>query len=802
MPDRTVVSQRPAAWAAIGLGVGICLADRLSLPALYPVAGAGVCFVAASISVALGPGERRWLDACLLGLVICLGAARLQVDTRLLPADHISRCGVLGMEGSIRGRVADEPERTSERTRFLLDLEELSTAEETRRVSGRILVTCRNVSVVPGYGDRVAILGRLTRPAPARNPGAFDYRRFLWLRGIHGTLSVRRSEQLLTTKTLPGTWFQSRVVLPVRGAIRRSIAANLTGASAGLLQGMLLGEKHRIPEDIRGSFRGTGLAHALVISGLHVGLVALFFFTGLRVCRLPDRVACVGTIGILALYAVVTELQPPVVRASIMATVVLTGRLLGRQGEIYNSLGLAAVIILCVWPTSLMSLSFQLSFGASLAIVGLHGPLIGRFPEAWRREDQPLGKWVISPLCVSLAAQLGTGPLIAYHFQQFAPISLAANLIVVPLLGLVVGLGILTALTGWWLPLAATAFNAGNYLVLSSLIRVVDALAEIPYASVVTPRPGPVALVLAALTALLLARDDRRSRRILVYLVLISCNLGVWSHLLRARQLEVVFLDVGQGDAAFLQFPNGRTMVIDGGNRSFHFDYGDRVLVPFLRYRNVSRVDVVVATHPHNDHIGGLVSLLEQIEIGHFIDSGQVFDSWTAGRLRELIRDRGIHYHRVAAGDTLIGLGGVGGLVLHPTSQFVSAEGSSAYGLNNGSAVVRFTHGDLSLLFTGDVEEETDASLLRWGERLQTRVLKVAHHGSPTSSEPRFLEGVDPEVAVVSVGAINGFGHPSAEVMTRYMDKGVRLLRTDKRGAVMLWSDGEGYGIRCMLAAP
>jgi len=789
---------------AIGLGVGICIADRLNLPVLYPVAGAGVCFAAASLCAALAPGESRWLDACLLGLAVCLGAARLQVDTRLLPADHVGRCGALGTKGSIRGRVADEPEHTSERTRFLLDLEELSTEEGTHRVSGQVLVTCRNVAVAVGYGDRVTIAGRLTRPAQARNPGAFDYRRFLWLRGIHGTVSVRRREQLVVTESLPGHWFQSRVVLPVRQSIRRSIAANLTGPPAGLLQGMLLGEKHRIPEDITGSFRGTGLAHALVISGLHVGLVALFFFTGLRVCRLPDRAACVSTIGILALYAVITELQPPVVRASIMATIVLTGRLLGRQGEIYNSLGLAGLVILCLWPTSLMSLSFQLSFGASLAIVGLHKPLMGLFPEAWRREDHPLGKWVISPLCVSLAAQLGTGPLIAYHFQQFAPISLVANLVVVPLLGLVVGLGILTALTGWWAPLVATAFNASNYLVLSALIDLVDAMATIPYASVTTPRPGPDGLALAALAALLLARapSDVRFLRALVFLVLASGNVAVWSHLLRGRQLEVVFLDVGQGDAAFLRFPNGRTMVIDGGNRSFYFDYGERVLVPFLRHENVTRVDIVVASHPHSDHIGGLVFLLEEMEIGHFVDSGQASSSWAAGRLRELVQERGIHYHRVAAGDTLIGLGGVGGLVLHPTSQFVDAEGRSPHGLNNGSAVVRFTYGDLSLLFTGDVEKETDASLLRWGERLRTRVLKVAHHGSPTSSGPGFLEGVDPEVAVVSVGAINSFGHPSPEVMVRYMARGDRLLRTDERGAVMLWSDGEGYRVSCMLAAP
>ena len=150
------------------------------------------------------------------------------------------------------------------------------------------------------------------------------------------------------------------------------------------------------------------------------------------------------------------------------------------------------------------------------------------------------------------------------------------------------------------------------------------------------------------------------------------------------------FLDVGQGDAAFVRFPDGKTMVIDGGERSERFDYGDRVLVPFLRHMGVGKVDVVVVSHPHNDHIGRLVALLEQVEVEHFVDGGQsYYDSWTATRLRQLVAERGVRYHRVAAGDSLAGLGGVGGLVLHPNADYVDLSGPSAHGLINGSAALR-----------------------------------------------------------------------------------------------------------------
>ena len=181
---------------------------------------------------------------------------------------------------------------------------------------------------------------------------------------------------------------------------------------------MLLGDKHSIPAEVAARFRATGLAHALIISGLHVGLVALFFFTAFRLLRLPPTPAYLATTAVLVLYAFVTDLQAPVVRSSVMAGIIMIGRAVGRRGEVTNSLGLAALVILSLWPTSLLTLSFQLSFGATLAIVSLHGPLRRCLPRAWADEERFVGRWIVSPACVSLAAQLGTGPLIAWHFQQ------------------------------------------------------------------------------------------------------------------------------------------------------------------------------------------------------------------------------------------------------------------------------------------------------------------------------------------------------------------------------------------------
>ena len=428
---------------------------------------------------------------------------------------------------------------------------------------------------------------------------------------------------------------------------------------------------------------------------------------------------------------------------------------------------------------------------------------MGLFPDAWRSEGRLLGKWVVSPLCVSLAAQAGTAPLIAYHFHQLAPLSLVANLAVVPLLGLVVGLGLLTALAGSWSAIAGMLFNGANYAVIVSLTTMVGIFANIPGASVAVPRPGATMFIATAAVVVLLTQVSAHvwARKLLIFVVLMSANAIVWRGATGPRNLKVVYLDVGQGDGAFLQFPNGVTMLVDAGNRSKYFDYGDRVVVPFLRTHNVGSIDVVVASHPHNDHIGGLVAVLEQMEVSHFLDSGQTCDTWTARRLRELVRQRGIEFHRVAAGDSLLGLGGVGALVLHPTADFVDAEGTSLHGLNNGSTVLRLDYGGTSLLFTGDAEVETDEPILRWGGRVQADILKVAHHGSPTSSRQRFIEQVRPQTAVVSVGAVNNFGHPSADVLNRFRKQHTNLYRTDRCGAVIVQIDVTGQAVwETMLA--
>jgi competence protein ComEC len=785
----------PAFVAALALAGGILCSH------LWPVSAGlwlSVALASWGTACALLWWRRRpgWISAMLWIGVVAIGGLRHHQHTRLLPADHVGRGIAYGARGELSGRLLGDPEwRPDGRRRVRLALESLRPESEEHLIplSGDLLLTIgEEVSTFEAdAADRVRLRCRVLEPQPARNPGAFDYRRFLALRhGVHATASIYRDSDVLDIRPEPESWWARRLTGPLRDSMRTSLTAHLGGPQSALLVGMLIGEKHAIPDEVASRFRATGLAHALVISGLHVGLVALFLLTLLKVLRLPDPVACCVTVVLLVVYAMVTQLQAPVVRASVMASIVLIGRAVELPGSVLNSLGLAALVLMVAQPTSVLTLSFQLSFAATLSIITLYPPLITLIPARWSEGTSWVGTCISMPATVSLAAQLGTAPLILHHFGQVAPISLLANLLVVPLLGIAVAQGLLLVLVAPILPAVGTLVSGACWLTLTALLRIVELFAVVPAWKVAQPSPTMTSVMVGLICLVTFAIYLPVLRRLTLVLALVGANVWVWGKASAADELEVLFLDVGQGDAAFVRFPNGKTMVVDGGIRSRRIDMGERVVVPWLRRQGIHEIDLVLASHPHADHIGGLVHLLEEMPVRHFIDGGQQYDSWTSRRLHELIEVRGVTYHTVRAGDSLAGLGGVGGLVLHPTPAFVD-DGHSLMGLNDGSVVLRLDYGGRRLLFTGDIEHDTDASMLAWGQRLQADVLKVAHHGSSTSSGRAFVDGVDPVLAVISVGAHNKFRHPST-LVTKRLAARTTLMRTDRDGAVWLRLNRQG----------
>ncbi|MFH1008098.1 MAG: DNA internalization-related competence protein ComEC/Rec2 [Candidatus Latescibacterota bacterium] len=780
--------RRPALWVAIVFASGIAISYYVRIPVLFWWVGAATSLVVGGMGLLLERSRRPSWQVVFALVVFLSGGFRHEAVTRHLPGNHIARFPDFGEAVRLRGSVADEPTEVSTRGRITLEAEEVVWNGNRAEVCGRVLVTCKEGIGGIDFGDLVAVEGRLRRPEPARNPGAFDYRKYLERRGIFAQLAVRKKEQIETLEKGETRSFFSGVVLPTRRSIRSTVDRNLLGVPAALLKGLLLGEKRTLPQDVREAFGRVGVSHVLAVSGLHVGVIAAVFFFVFQLLGFSSRGATAATIAALLVYAFVVDLQPSVVRAALMAGLILIGFAAERNADIGNVLGAAALAILLLWPQRLFDVGFQLSFAAVGSIVLLYTPIIGVIHPIFGKPTNPVMRGIVAAIAVSTAAQIGTGPVVAFYFNRIALLSVAANLFVVPAMGIIVTLGLLAAAFGFWFVPFATAFNAANWAFLSALIAVVQVMSKIPHTVFITPSPGPIffAGYYGLIALILWGRKSQIARKTLLFLALFATNVYIWQGILRQDRLEVVFLDVGQGDAIFLRFPNGRIMLVDGGGRMFQFDTGKEIIAPFLRHRGFQKIDVVVPTHSDNDHIGGLLSLLEEFPVSHVLDSGQYADTWTDDRFYELVEQKGITRHIVSAGDSLIGLGGVGIFVLHPAPAFVSSQHDSPMGRNNTSVVLKISYRGVSFLLTGDAEQGAERFFLNWGDRLPATVLKVGHHGSRGSTGQAFLDAVRPEIAILSVGAGNRYGHPSEDVVSKLQAVDAKIFRTDQTGAVLM----------------
>ena len=781
--------QCPALTAALLLAVGVLLGSRtdVTTPTLFALAA--VIWSGLALILAIRGTDDRW-GLWAVVLVILCGAVRGKQSTHDPAPRLVDAHPVQPFEGIVRA----SPEPRPKGSRVPIDLRFVGPA--LLPAKGTVLVRFRDFVPDLNAGDRVRVDAALEMPPVARNAGAFDYAAYLRRRGIQRTARVKYRGQIQVTEIGQGA-YGVRAIAAIRNHVSEGIRRNLSGAPSAVLQGVLLGDRSALDDDVRTAFTRAGVAHVLAVSGLHVGLIAAGAFFTLRVVGCGRRVTGCLTLLLVWCYALVTGGSASVVRAATMATTVLGGGLFDREGNALNGLGFAAFVLLAWRPGDLHDVGFQLSFGATAGILLFYRPIRRLMP----MKDRAIGRVVFDSLAVSLASQVGTLPIVMGVFGAVSIVGLVANLVVVPLFGVATGLGLAAVVGGSILSVFGTLMNGASWLFLSLGLWLTTLAASPSWATLITPPlTGPLTVAYASF-CLLISDDVRRRFGCLCLCAgLLALNVQVWNDVWRRRDvLEMHILDVGQGDAVFLRFPNGRTMLVDGGPRTWSYDAGERVVLPFLRYAGVTRLDAVVASHPHSDHIGGLVSVLEQMPVGSYIDAGQPYDSWMAERIQAVIGERGVDHVVVAAGDSVSGLGGWGGAILLPTAPFVNEGGPAPVGLNNGSVVIRLTRGDQSILLTGDTEHETDAALAAWGERAKARILKVAHHGSRTSSSSVFLGAVQPEVALISCGIDNKFKHPSPEVVARFGALGVRVERTDLVGAIRIGVGREGYHIDTWL---
>jgi competence protein ComEC len=797
-------------------------------------------------------------------LFVFLGYLSVQpwVSPRL-PANHILHYTDTH-RWDITGRISSAPRKINNRTRFQLQVTSLGGDGQTRVVSGKLRVTA--VGDIPdlSVGDWVRLNSRIRSLANFKNPGGFDYKKYMAFKGIRATAYIKGDRLVAINKDPVGGFF--RTIENARGTFADLIEKSGHTQVQGVLKALIIGDRSQISLETRQAFNRAGVGHLLAISGLHIGIVATVafgFFHRLLTRFKPflwrawtRKGAAILSLLPVFVYGMIAGFTPSTQRAVIMVSVFLLTFLFEREQDPLNTLGLAALVILIADPPSLFSISFQLSFTAVFAIIYGFSRLQKRTATA-KSQIKGQGRLrfinkMVSFFLVSFFAVFGSLPLVAVYFNQISLVGLAANFIVVPLVGfLTIPLGLVALFVS---PLSATAalwcIQAGCGI-LTVALGVVQFFADLPFAAVKTftpnlleigcfyilcwallnlhrephlaalkPRSGPGAaltsvtrnfeLPLSSVDSVLsrfpnifrglrfkwISQGDLAIAALVLVLITLAADTCYWLYQrFGYPDLRVTVIDVGHGNSSLLEFPGGYTMLIDGGGFADNstFDVGAAIVAPLLWRKKIRTVDTLILSHPNSDHLNGLIYIARNFHVKKVWTNNETRNTMGYQSFMAVIANQKIVLPSFADMPRSLWINGVKLEFLYPPQGFLKrVEKETWRDTNNNSLVVKVSMGSTSFLFPGDIMAAAEKELVGLaGKKLNSTVLIAPHHGSRSSSSTVFLGEVNPEVIVISSGRKSRFKLPHPTILKKYQHHGYSVFRTDINGAVSLSTDGQ-----------
>lgn len=761
---------RPLPRAALALSAGIIATLRLPLPALLFALAA-----AALLSLAAAPTRRR--AHLLLIATTALGAV---LAHRAADADR-NDCRVKLTDGAtieVGGVVTVSPMAGAS---GMIRLERVRRGRGGEaRCEGEVRVRSRGGAAraaAPPVGATVRAFGR-------------------WRANLHAsdwpTPPERAGTLVIDSLRILSPPAPTRApLLAVRASVQDRFRTILPNQYA-LAEALLLNRKEGIDPEQRDRFARAGLAHLLAISGFHVGLIAGVLLLLGGALRLSPRATAASTVVATVVYVLFLGAPHAAARAALQITLALAGRIWQRAADPYSMIATAALVLLLFDPLALLDPGFQLSFAGTAGIIALRRHFLDALP------SRPLPKSIRESIAVSLAATLATAPFTVMHFGQIAPIGVVANLAAIPISGVAVP-ALVVSLAVSYISLPAAQFLAGGAeLLIDALDAVARAAAAVPGGQLLVPRDAVIGWASAsALAAFFSARLARRAgevrpvvRRLVVGGVAVAV-LVVWPNVARRLHdgsLEIHAIDVGQGDAFAIRTPGGRWILVDAGPGGMGYDAGRARVVPFLLRHGARRVDAMILTHPDSDHIGGAGAVLDAFDVGLVVDPGVALGK---PLYRDLLhRARSGRLRWVAARPDLdLSIDNVEIRVLGADEGELDEKRTA----NQLSVAFRLEYGRFRALFLGDAPAEVEERLVaRHGPELRVDLLKVAHHGSTTSTSTALLQSARPRLALISAGRHNRFGHPAPVVLERLQSHDIQVLRTDLAGTITLRTGPEG----------
>ncbi len=668
------------------------------------------------------------------------------------------------------------------------------------------------------FGTQIKLAGKYTAPKGQRNFKGYSYKEYLMTKEIYGTVKIENSKDVETIKKNQSNFFE-KMINNVSNLLKRKVEILLPENSASLLKGILLGDCTDISSDVKENFKECNLSHMLAVSGAHLSYLIIGINMILNKKVFGKRASKIITIFVIIIFMNITNMSPSIERAGISSIICIIASLIHRKPDAINAVAVAVLCTVIKNPFSILNIGMQLSYAGTLSLLMFAN---GREKNNSREiienseKGKNIKKYLVESIKVTLCANILIMPLTIYKFNTISLNFILANLVAGPLLGLSLILGLIMLVTSFISLNIAKFISFILNIILIILMKSTELISQIPYSNITVITPYLISIVIIYTITFLgyyiakspeLRKKLKVNKKLIIKTIAIVLSITIiivaTLNVLEEKKLKLYFVDVGQGDCTYLKTPSGKNILIDGGGNSDKekYDVGKKVLLPYLLDRRVKKLDYIIVSHFDADHAQGLEAVIQNIKVKNIIVCKQASDSALYKEIIKLCKKKNVNIITVKRGQTIKIDKYVHFEILHPGNIMLD-DGKG--GLNANAIVAKMyctiKNKTTTIMFTGDIEEKAEEELVKiYGDKLKADILKVAHHGSKTSSIAEFLKCVSPKIALIGVGKDNTFGHPNSGVLSRLENINAKIYRTDKLGEITVTISKNKASIKTMI---
>lgn len=705
----------------------------------------------------------------------------------------------VGENLEIVGTIISNPIDKQYKNQYTLKVEEINGNKEYKNTNLQLNVKKEKETL--NYGDKIIVKGNFEEANTARNEGGFDYKQYLKSKNIYGIVTVDKKDIETINKNNVGVI--DLLANKVRNSMKRKIEQNLPNETNELLSGMLIGEKSNLQKEIQEDFRDSSLSHVLAISGMHVSYVMLGITFLISKIKFSKKMSKIVTILILLFFIILTGKTASVTRACFMSSYIILASLLHKKAHVLGSISISLLIILIINPYFILDIGLQLSYGGTIGIVLIY-PILKKYKK--KKEDKcskfkkiiyKIKDKIIDTILITISANLVIFPIVLFHYNIMSFTFIISNLLISPIIGIIIILGFLSVFSSYIVSPISKVMFFFLQILLSVLAQIAHFCAGLPLSKVYFPTPKIYVIIIyyLFLIYIILVKNKiitgkKIGKKVFIIFTIIVIILNLILNFI-PKTFTISFIDVGQGDSMLISTPKGKNIIVDGGGSRDEttFNIGKQTLIPYLLNKGITKLDYIIISHFDSDHVGGILSVLEELKAEKVIICEQE-ENENYKRFKEIVKNKKIKVYVVKKGDNLKIEENIWLNILWPKDERIKENA-----INNNSIVAKLNYKSFSILLTGDIEKIAENEILKEYENsniLNANILKVAHHGSKSSSIKEFLEKVKPQIALIGVGEKNTFGHPNAGVLNRLENLNIKIYRTDEKGEITIKIDDKG----------